>query len=158
MTSRTGCTVPTSLLASPIETSATPAVMTSGSARALRSTGAISTWCPSTCSRRTAPSTAWCSAAHVTMRADLARRRAAPNSARFTDSVPEDVKVISVRSAPRACAATSRARSSVAREARPSAWGLEGLPSGTSRRAASTSGRMGAPPASSRKIRFTGGP
>src|SRR5216683_2768865 len=46
-----------------------------------------------------------------------------------------------------------RARSSAARAARPSAWGLDGLPSGRSRSAAWTSGRTGAEPASSRKMR-----
>src|SRR5712692_121940 len=82
-------------------------------------------------------------------------RRAAPNNARLMASVPEEVNVTSVRPAPSACAARSRARSSAARQARPSVCGLDGLPSGRSRREAATSGRMGAPPASSRKTRFT---
>src|SRR6266851_2008396 len=86
------------------------------------------------------------------------RRRAAPNRARLTASVPEDVKVISVRLAASARAVLSRAWSRAARAARPSVCGLEGLPSGALRSAAVTSGRTGAPPASSRKIRLTCGP
>src|SRR5712692_4610958 len=86
------------------------------------------------------------------------RRRAAPNRARLTASVPEDVKVISVRFAASARAVWSRAWSRAARAARPSVCGLEGLPSGAVRSAAVTSGRTGAPPASSRKIRLICGP
>jgi hypothetical protein len=51
---------------------------------------------------------------------DLGRRRAAPNKARFTASVPEAVNVISVRPALSASAVRSRARSRDALAARPS--------------------------------------
>src|SRR5437899_1456020 len=156
--SRTGWIVPTSLLARPIDTRAVPGVIASGSAWASRSTGAITTRRPSAWSRRAAPSTAWCSAAQVRITPEPGRRRAAPNNARLIASVPEDVKVISVRSALSAWAVRSRAWSRAARAARPSACRLDGLPSGTLRRATATSGRMGAPPASSRKIRFICGP
>src|SRR5260370_41278217 len=80
-------------------------------------------------------------------------RWAARTSARLPAPVPEPVNEISVRSAPNASAARSRARSSAVRAARPSVCGLDGLPSGRSPSAVLTSGRTGAEPASSRKMR-----
>src|SRR4029077_4498382 len=70
-----------------------------------------------------------------------------------TASVPEAVNEISVRSAPRASAARSRAWSSAARAARPSVCGLDALPWGMSRGASLTPLRTGAEPASSKKMR-----
>src|SRR5438132_13600923 len=92
------------------------------------------------------------------MRPLFGSRRTAPNSARLTASVPEATKVTSVRRRPSAVAATSRAWSSAARAARPSEWGLDGLPSGTLRSASRTSGRTGAEPASSRYMRLNAEP
>ena len=150
ITSATGWMVPTSLLASPTETRPVPGVMAPTSTVAAPSTPATTTSRPNACSLRIAASTDWCSADQVTIRAPFGRRAAAPNSARLVASVPEETKVTSVRPAPSASAATSRARSRAARAARPSACGLEGLPACTSRIAASTSDRTGADPASSR--------
>ena len=112
-----GCTVPTSLLAAMMVTSAvssrTASAAAWGSTKPSPSTGRIVTAQPSRSSASSGSSTAWCSIAEVTMCRPAAA--ATPRMAALSASVPPDVKTISPAVQPSRPATTSRASSSACR-------------------------------------------
>ena len=138
--SRTGRTVPISLLAHMTVARATSSGLraiasrsASGWTRPYASTGRYSTVAPSCSpSQWTASRTAWCSTglARTRVRAGSASRRDQyrPFTARLSASVPPEVKTTSLGRAPSASARVSRASSTVRRALRPAAWREEALP------------------------------
>ena len=146
-TSATGCSVPTSWLASCTDTRAVSSVMaaaiSSGSKRPSRSTP---TSVSSPGSRRQASRTLECSTAVVTMSPPSPARRTPPQIAWFTASVPLEVKTTSRGRAPKSSATCSRACSTATRVTRPSACSRAGSPWCSARNgsiASSAAGRSG---------------
>ncbi len=137
----TGWTVPTSLLAHMMLTTAAPA---GSAASAARSTSAWTSACSSTASQsarapreshsqRTESKTAWCSTAvvRIRLRWSSAEHRAQnrPFTARLSASVPPLVKITSLARAPNTSASCSRDSSTTRRARRPAACSDDGLPS-----------------------------
>ncbi len=128
-------TAPVSLLARMSDTTAVFAssadASPSSSGSPSPSTGTSTGSKPSSARESPASRTAGCSAAEKTTRLRPGSRsraaRAAPLTARVSDSVPPEVKTISSGRTPRADATASRADSTAFLAARPGAWIEEGL-------------------------------
>ena len=150
--SRTGCKVPTTLLAAMIDTSrvsrSISAATASGSTIPSDLTGAYVTLTPSRCASQAHVSrTAGCSIALVTMCTGWpANARVTPARARLSASVPLPVKTTPCGDAPTSSATCRRAFSTAARAVRPSTCKLDGFPKQSSRygcSAARTRGSIG---------------
>ena len=153
----TSCTVPTSLLAHMTVTSATDpgssstAARTSCAATSPHGPGSTQVTSASPASTRavTGSRTAWCSTPLATIRrcagSCAAAAHSVPLTARLSDSVPPEVRTISLGRDPRHAAMRSRASSTTARAARPLVCSDEGLPTApiVSAIASTTCGRTG---------------